>query len=574
MTSGKRTFPQFLSGSAILLLLLLSACSQAVQPQNATNTAKQVFVYPEQASTIDASEFDPAFAGGPIGPNLVYTGLVELDENNQLIDQLAQSHSLAADGVTWTFKLRPNLTFSDGSPLTSEDVIYSINRTLQPATKSPYGPTYLSLIKDEDKLQKGQIKTLINDSLLAPDPQTVVIITSHPAAYFLQTLTYTSSFTVNEKLAEKYGNQLYLHLNEGVGAGPFVVSQVTSQKITFAPNPHYYGPKPRLNKLVIVAYSDLNNMYNAYKAGQLSYSKVPSPDVAAAGSLPDNQFHLVPILGISYITMNYQIKPFDNIKVRQAFDLALNKQLIAQSAFHNTVIPSNHIIPQGMPGYNANLQGPAGVNSLSGDQAKAKQLFEQGLQEDGLTRAKLPNITIAVPDSLPEDAHALQVAQQMWQTVLGVKVAINDMGDSEFQKETAATTNNPKGLMMWDTYWKADYPDPQDWLTLLFEPGSYFNNENYALNHSAEVAEQKQNFAAMQKADTTMQQDQRIQQYNVTEQQVVNDVAWIPLYQMQTPKVIKPCVKNYPYQAPFLPAPNHWNNIYIDSGSCINANAG
>jgi oligopeptide transport system substrate-binding protein len=573
MTSNKRIVPQFLLGISVLLMLLLSACNEAASPSTTTASPDQSFVYPVQDSTMDLTEYDPAFAGGPIGPNLVYTGLVELDENNQLIDQLAQSHSLAADGVTWTFKLRPNLTFSDGSPLTSEDIIYSINRALDPALKSPYGPTYLGLIKDADKLQKGTIKTLINDSLLAPDPQTVVIITAHKAAYFLQTLTYTTSFTVNKKLVEKYGTQVYLHSGEGLGAGPFIISQATEQKITFIPNPHYYGPKPRLNKVVMVAYSDLTNMYNAYKAGQLSYSKVPSPNVAAAGALPDNQFHLVPILGISYLTMNYLIKPFDNIKVRQAFELALNKKLIAQSAFHNTVIPTNHIIPQGMPGYNPNLQGPAGVSSLEGDPVKAKQLFAQGLQEDGLTVAQLPKLTISISDALPEDAQALQVIQQMWQTVLGVKVNISVIGSTAFSKEASATTDNPKGLMMWDEYWKADYPDPQNWLTLLFEPSSFFNSENYAANHAANVGEQKQNFAAMQAADSTLDNDLRMKQYNATEQQVVNDVGWLPLYQLQTPKVIKSCVKNYPYQASFLPAPNHWNNIYIGSGSCINANA-
>jgi oligopeptide transport system substrate-binding protein len=571
MTFGKRIIPQFLIGISIVLLLL-SACSETARPITTANP-DQAFVYPIQGSTIDLSQFDPAFAGGPIGPNLVYTGLVELDENNQLIDQLAQSHSLAADGVTWTFHLRPNLTFSDGSPLTSEDIIYSINRALDPALKSPFGPTYLGLIKDADRLQKGTIKTLINDSLLAPDPQTVVIITAHQAAYFLQTLTYTASFTVNKKLAEKYGNQIYLHTSEGAGAGPFIISQAHDQKIIFTPNSHYYGPRPRLNKIVMVAYPNLTNMYNAYTAGQLSYSRVPAPNVATAQLRPDSQFHLVPILGISYLTMNYLVKPFDNIKVRQAFDLALNKKLIVQSAFHNTVIPSNHIVPQGMPGYNPNLQGPAGINSLEGDPTTARQLFEQGLQEDGLTRAQLPEFSVAVSASLPEDAQALQVAQQMWQTALDVKVSIDSMGAVELSKEVQATINNPKGLMMWDSYWKADYPDPQNWLTLLFEPGSFFNDENYAANHATNIEDQKQNFAAMQTADTILDNNLRMKQYNTTEQQIVNDVGWLPLYQLQTPKIFKPCVKNYPYQAPFLPAPNRWSTIYIASGNCINANA-
>src|SRR5204862_1797251 len=133
----------------------------------------------------------PALAvdiGSILAIDNVFTGLVELNDHLDIVPQLAATYSESADGLTWTFKLKPNLKFSDGTPLTSHDVIYSIDRALQPATKSPVAPIFLDLIKDSDKLLGSTITTLINDSLLAPDNNTVVIITKKKAAYFLAML--------------------------------------------------------------------------------------------------------------------------------------------------------------------------------------------------------------------------------------------------------------------------------------------------------------------------------------------------------------------------------------------------
>jgi peptide/nickel transport system substrate-binding protein/oligopeptide transport system substrate-binding protein len=116
----------------------------------------------------DFDTLDPALAHDQSSISaiqMIYTGLVQLDDNLQIKPQLAQSWELASDGVTWTFHLKPHLKFNDGTPLTSTDVAYSIDRALQPETKSKVAPIYLGLIKDSDRLLAGQISTLIGDSL-------------------------------------------------------------------------------------------------------------------------------------------------------------------------------------------------------------------------------------------------------------------------------------------------------------------------------------------------------------------------------------------------------------------------
>src|SRR5260370_16593299 len=105
------------------------------------------------------------------GEDLVFTGVVQFDDNLKVQPQLAASYTLAPDGLTWTFHLRPNLKFSDGTPLTSADVVYSINRALLPAVKSVVGPVYLGLIKASNKLNPGKAPTPLSPHLLPPPPR-------------------------------------------------------------------------------------------------------------------------------------------------------------------------------------------------------------------------------------------------------------------------------------------------------------------------------------------------------------------------------------------------------------------
>src|SRR5207245_9415683 len=136
-----------------------------------------------------------------------------------VVQELAASYN--EDDLQWTFKLKPNLKFSDGTPLTSQDVVYSIDRALQPANKSVVAPLYLGLIKDSDKLNAGKIKTIIDDSLLTPDPNTVVIKANKKATYFLDALVYSTSYVVVKSLVDTYGANYTDHLNDAGGAGPF-----------------------------------------------------------------------------------------------------------------------------------------------------------------------------------------------------------------------------------------------------------------------------------------------------------------------------------------------------------------
>ncbi len=559
-----------------LVALLITACggsnNQTTQAVGKASADKQILVLPISGYT-DIATFDPALSteiSAITVDNMIYTGLVQLDDHLQVRDELAASHSLGSDGITWTFKLKPNLKFSDGAPLTSADVAYSIDRALEPSLASPVAPLYLGLLKDSDKRAAGKVKTLINDSILTPDAQTVVLVTSKKAAYFLQTLTYQTSYVVEKSMIDKYGNNFADHLSEGIGGnGPFKVQKYSRGKeVDFIPNPNFFGAQPQVKKVVIPIYNQNDTTYRAYQAGQVDQAPLAAAQAAQAKSLPNGQFHEVPQLETQFYTMNYLVKPFDNLKIRQAFALALNKDQVVHSVYKDTVIATNHMVPSGMPGYNPNLTGPLGTKGTNGNTQMAKQLLQQGMQEAGYTLATLPTITLTTSSQGSADArNEFAVAQQEWQDALGVTVHIEDVDISKLVTERNNSVNNPNGLQMWALYWAADYPDPEDWLTLIFGKDSSKNGLNYGQNKTSFATEQQTNQQLMEQADSNLDPTSRLQQYNVAEQNLVNDVAWIPRFQVTNIFVRKPCVVGITDNAQNFIPQDDWGSIYVSTAT-------
>ena len=545
-----------------------AGCSCAPSGPLPAPFSQQIYRSPLVGIT-DSTVLDPALARdiqSINATNMVYTGLMTLDDSLMVEPQLATTYNVSADGLHWKFYLRPNLKFSDGTPLTSADVAFSIDRALQPATRSTTSLTYLGLIKDSDKLHAGQIRTIIGDSIVLPDAITIVITISKPAGYFLKALAYPGSYVVEKRLIEKYGPQKFTdHLNEGGGDGPFMVSRyIHGKEFDFAPNPNYYSPHPQLQKVILPFYKDVEASFQAYQAGQIDTTAIP--EALLPQERMHNDFRQVPQLTTYYYAMNYLVKPFDNIHIRQAFALAVNKDLIAHSVYKDTVVASNHIVPQGMPGYNPNLTGPEGVASTKGDPAKAKALLQQGLQEEGWSSvSQMPAIQLTYPSGTQDLDNEIAAVVQMWQTNLGVSVKANAEDFNKLLTDTEAALNNPKGLQFWELAWIADYPDPQDWTTLQFGKGALYNQLNYGQNNSADAATQQQVQQQLAAADVNPDQTSRLQAYNQAEQQLVNDVAWLPMDQQAYSQVLKPYVKGLVFNPQLLIPPDDWGNVYVQA---------
>jgi oligopeptide transport system substrate-binding protein len=586
MRKGKKFTMGFLPTLLTLVAMLVAACGGGGGTSNVTPTAglpakapaaQQIFRYAD-GQTTDIATFDPGQATDQpsieaIG--LVFTGMVQLDDKLQVQPQMAASYS--SNGLVWTFNLKPNLKFSDGTPLTANDVAYSLDRALSPAISSLNGVTltYLGLIKDADKRVAGKISTLIGDSVNVLDPNTITLTVSKSTPYFLEALTYPTAYVVEKKVIDQWGAKWTDHLadNGGQGgAGPFKVASYShSTGINFVPNTNYYGKEPQLQQVQFIFYKDVPTAYQAYQANQADLSTIPPPQTEQARLLT-KEYHLYSQLTIDYLTMNYLTKPFDNIHIRQAFEMAINRDVLSKSLYKSVRLPTCHIVPSGMPGYFPGLKCPGGAPT-SGDAAMAKTLFQQGLQEEGLTLATLPPIKFTYESNAPTLDNEITAVRQMWQTALGVtvqpqlvdfNVLLTDVTNSTCTQADPSKCVG-KGLQMWALAWGADYPDPQDWLTLQFDKGAPNNNMNYGQNISANASTQQQMQQLMEQADTTLDTNTRMPMYNQAEQQLVNDVAWLPIDQRSGQSVLKSYVigKVFNAQGAMQVPPDDWSNIYI-----------
>src|SRR6266699_2665153 len=460
-----------------LLTVILSACdlfggnnNQQIPKLVKAATKFQVYIAP-QIGISDISTLDPALVNDSFSANaiqMIFTGLVQFDDKLQVRPQLAQSWEESANGMTWTFHLKTGLKFSDGKPLTSRDVAYSIDRALQPATKSNVAPIYLDLIKDSEKLLTSRIATLIGDSLLTPNDTTLVITIKRKAAYFLDMLAYPTPYVVEKTLVNKYGSTFTDHLTEGGGSGPWKVQQdIHGKEIDFVPNLNYYGPRPQLIKVIFPFYQRPDAVYRAYQAGHVDTASMPVSTFASDKKNPD--FHQVPQLWINYYTMNYLVKPFDNINIRQAFALAIDKTTIANTVWKGTVMPTNHIVPQSMPGFDVQLTGPDGTQSLKGNPDIARTLLQKGLQAEGWSSiSQMPAIKLTYASNVSSFGQEVNAMIGMWQKVLGVTVTADPVDYNTLLDEVTAATGNAQGLQFWGLPWVAEYPYPQDWLTRQF----------------------------------------------------------------------------------------------------------
>jgi peptide/nickel transport system substrate-binding protein/oligopeptide transport system substrate-binding protein len=504
---------------------------------------------------------------------MLYSSLTTVNSQNKIMPGLAQSWDAKPDadgqGLDWTFHLRPNLKFSDGSPLTSSDVAYSIDRVFS-APDNEYA--YLApFFKDGTKRLQGNPKTLLGDSLLTPNSSTL-IIKEQGRGVFLPAMMSTYCFLVVKQSLVREGNggaTGFLDIDKAGSSGPFMlssnVSSTTGPSVTqldLVPNPSYYGNRPQLKKVLVRIYSSSDDERADYKANRLSMMLSADHQSLAEIERSDEQFAM--LAANNYIGMNYLVKPFDNIKIRQAFALALDKPALLSDADQTGLLATNHIIPRKQQAYNESLTGPAGVNSVHGDITLARKLLQQGMKEEGIQGIQnFPPVTLSYYNAGSIcTSDKMRIVQQQWNTKLGINVQLDTSGD--VSKKINESVNNPHGLQTWCGEWTVDYPDPQNWTSLLFGKGSSWNTGNYGQNQSEAAHAQQQVQADLLKADALQDPQQRLKLYQDVEQKLVNDVAWLPIAQDNQINLIKANVQGYQTNENGFASPEIMQSVYIN----------
>ena len=550
-----------------VMTIILAGCeSGSTQPKpTALPDSQQVLRVPLIGQK-DISRLDPATvadANSLAVMSLLYPGLVTLNASQQVIPWAADGlPDVSEDGLTYTFHVRAGLKWSDGTPITASTFAYSINRALSPCVNSRVN-YYLFGLKDavaffntgrcesDGVTVDGSIKTLIGDALIVPDPLTLQIVLAQPAAYFLNILSYPVAYAAPEQLITTYGADWTKHLTDGSGMGGSLYSLTEwphDGTLTLTRNPQFWGARPLLRQISYTFYPTTESAYTAWENGKVDVGYAPTAQYPSVAKAKD--FHETGMLNLYYFAMNWTEAPFNSLQARQAFALALDKQAIAD-ALKDTVIPTNHIVPQGMPGYNASLRGPDGSTHLTGDQATAAQYATQYANSACHGKfATCPSVVLTIPSGQPNLTAVATIALAAWKKAMpGWPISIRSVDPTAMLQQLSN-----RQLQLWLFNWLGDYPDPQDWLSLQFLPGSDNNIGSVMVDQANTL---------MLKADAEEDPLQRIRDYNAAEQLLVVDIAWIPLYQTKAWWQTQSRVRNYSIASFGLTPLDVWTSVFI-----------
>ena len=460
----------------------------------------------------DPETIDPALNSAVDGGNMLlhsFECLLAVDENGQLVPGQAESWETSEDGLTWTFHLRDGLKWSDGSDLTANDFVYSWKRVCDPMVAAPYAETVLSMVEGYDKAIEGDLDAL---QVAAQDDNTLVVTLNAPCSYFGSLAAFATLSPVQEATVTANGDAWATSAATYISNGPFYVSEwVPGSYIMMSKNPYYWNADAiKLDGIKWNLIEDSNAAYSAYQTGEVLMIKdVPTEEIP---SLKDNaDFHVDPIIGTYYISMNLERDAFKDARVRKALSLAIDRDYVANTLMQGTYSPADNFMGPGwidMDGKqfkdNANGgQSYIDVNNYEADLEEAKQLLADAGYPDG---EGFPTITYTTNDAGYHKVVA-EYVQQAW-AQLGIDLQVDIV---EWASFTPMRRNGDFDVAR--NGWVGDYSDPSNMLDLFLSTNGNndgkFNNADYdaAIYRSRETLDPTERSKALHDAEDILMEE-------------------------------------------------------------------
>ena len=447
----------------------------------------------------------------------IFSGLVTLNQDLQVVPDIAERWETSDDGKTYTFYLRENARFHDGKVITANDFKYSLERACDPETDSQTAATYLGDIVGVNEKLAGQTSEIAGVKVI--EDHILQITIDAPKSYFLAKLVYATSFVVDRDNVAS-GDEWWYRPN---GSGPFKLKEwIEDELLVLERNDLFYSEISKLQNAVFRLWSGVPMIM--YENGEIDITYVSAGNIERVLD-PSNPLNdeliTTPELSLWYIGFNTTKPPFDDPKIRQAFSHAVDKDKIIELLFKDMVKQADGILPPGMPGYNERLQG------LDFDPEKAMDLIQQSTYG---SVSNLPEITLTTA-GIGQVSPVFEAIIDMWQQHLGVNISIRQMEPDTYTYQLKEEKDE-----LFDIGWIADYPDPQNFLDVLFHSNAENNPGEYANPDVDALLE-----AAGRETDPAI----RLTMYQEVEQMLVDDAACLPLFFGIDYSLVKPYVKGF-----------------------------
>ena len=471
-----------------------------------------------------ARSLDPArttgSAAGYVG--LLYRGLVRLTPDLHIVPDLAQTWQVSDDGTQYTFTLRDDIAFASGKPITAQDIQYSWERAADPATESTTASTYLgSILGVNDKLA-DKVDNIEGVEVI--DERTLIVTLDGPKPFFLAQLTYPTSFVIDKATVDADDENWVFNPNP---SGPYDLQTYReNEAIVFEQNQQYHTPAQIPN--VIYLTGRVGTSLSLYEAGEVDIIFINGED-AKDVRLPSNQLHdqwvSTTSLCTSQIYMNNTEPPFDDINVRRAFALAIDKDGLNELLSEGTNLRADTTLPPGMPGYDLTLAQAQAENETNNAEAAQAALAASTYAAD------FPPVTIIASGFGGSDRDDVNTLVEQWADVLGVEVSVALIDPINFSQTARQETSQ-----MVISGWCADYPDPENFLDVLYHSESDFNTSNY---NNPEID------ALLEEARVELDPARRLTLYQEIEAALLADVAVISLSHGVDDALVNPKVQNF-----------------------------
>ena len=466
----------------------------------------------------DPETIDPALNSAVDGGNMLlhsFECLLAVDENGQLVPGQAESWETSEDGLTWTFHLRDGLKWSDGSDLTANDFVYSWKRVCDPMVAAPYAETVLSMVEGYDKAIEGDLDAL---QVVAQDDNTLVVTLSTPFSYFGSLAAFATLSPVQEATVTANGDAWATSAATYISNGPFYVSEwVPGSYIMMTKNPYYWNADAiKLDGIKWNLIEDSNASYSAYQTGEVLMIKdVPTEEIPSLKDSAD--FHVDPIIGTYYLSLNLERDAFKDARVRKALSLAIDRDYVANTLMQGTYSPADNFMG---PGWidtdgtqfkdNANGgQSYIDVNNYEADLEEAKQLLADAGYPDG---EGFPSISYTTNDAGYHKVVA-EYLQQAW-AQLGIDLQVDIV---EWASFTPMRRNGDFDIAR--NGWVGDYTDPSNMLELFYSTNG--NNDGKFNNADFD--------AAIDLSRTTLDSAERSKALHTAEDILMEETGCIPI---------------------------------------------
>lgn len=436
----------------------------------------------------------------------LFESVVQEDGSTAVVPSLCESYTVSDDGLTYTFTLRSGVVFSNGSALTASDVQYTFERLLTAGGVNDDVPLEVEGAK---ALQDGEADTLSGFTVLDDMHFTVTLAAAN--AGFLAELTGPAMSIVDRETMETVEN-FGLACEDTIGTGPYKVTEwVVNDHYTLEYNDKYWGDAPSVRKMIVSIIPDASTQNLMYQNGELDIIDLESLDSTIVAStyktLYADKLVRCSRVGLTYMALNAKNEFLSDVRVRKAVQMAINVDAIVASIYSGDAIVENGVIPEGVWGFNKDLQRPAY------DPYAAKALLAEAGYSDGQISFEL-----AMDSSSSSNTQLVyQVVQQNLQAI-GVNATIKAYDESSWLDLRKA------GEM--DSFianWTMDYNDPANIMYTFF--GSAAKTSIRSLNYANEEV-----MARVAAASSITDDAERMAEYQALEKQIVEeDAAWVPL---------------------------------------------